>query len=231
MKNYYDIFGVAPNASSEDISAAHKTLAKKYHPDINNSKDAHEKMTILNKANEVLSNTAKRREYDKKLKQDEQWREQQEFKYSQVVKAKWSGVPKVTDERIEKAETMRIKAEEKLRAEEEMRAKAQLRREEREQQKSKESIQRARQFKADIDKQHVINELSSLVMDGSSQQKKKMMIDAERHHATKVLLSLVRNDNDHLRRVTEENERKQRIEEILALVKEYNKESDPDRLV
>jgi len=102
--NYYDVFGIPPTASSEDISAAHKALAKKYHPDINESKDAHERMTILNKANEVLSDNAKRRAYDNKLKWDEQQRQQKDFIYSQIVKAKWSGVPKVTDERIEKAE-------------------------------------------------------------------------------------------------------------------------------
>jgi len=231
MKNYYDVFGIPPTASSEDISAAHKSLAKKYHPDINSSRDAHEKMTMLNKANEVLSDTTKRREYDNKLKRDEHHRQEQEFKYSQIVKAKWSGVPKVTDERVERAEAGRVKAEEKLRAEEAMRVHMHTRRVEREQQKSKESIQRTRQIKADIDRQHVINELSSLVMNDKSQQRKKIEIDAERHHATKVLLSMIRNDNEHLRRVTEEAEHKQRIKEILSLVKEYNEEADPDRFV
>jgi len=229
--NYYDVFGVPPTASSEDISAAHKALAKMYHPDINRSRDAHEKMTMLNKANEVLSDSTKRREYDNKLKRDDRQRQDKEFKDSQVVKAKWSGVTKVTDERIEKAEVMRAKAEEKLRAEEAMRAQAQARRVEREQQKSDESSQRMKQIKADIDRQQLLNELSSIVMGDHSQQKKKMVIDAERHHATKVLLSLVRNDNENLRKVTEEAERKQRIDEILSLVNKINEEADSDRFV
>ena len=32
MNNYYDIFGVSQNAEIEVIEAAHKALAKKYHP-------------------------------------------------------------------------------------------------------------------------------------------------------------------------------------------------------
>ena len=229
--NYYDVFGVPPTASSEDISAAHKALAKKYHPDINESKDAHERMTMLNKANEVLSDNAKRREYDRKLKWDEQQRQQKEFLYSQIVKAKWSGVPKVTDERIEKAEAMRRKAEARLRADEAARIQAQARIKEREQQKSKESIYRSRQIRADINKQHVINELSGIVMDGSAKRNKKINVDEDLHNATKVLLSLVRNDNQHLRQMAEEKDRKQRIEEILSLVKEYKEEANPDRLI
>ena len=229
--NYYEVFGIPPTASSEDISAAHKALAKKYHPDINESKDAHERMTMLNKANEVLSDTVKRREYDNKLKRDEQQRQHKEFVSSQIVKAKWSGVPKVTDERIEKAEVKRRKAEARLRADEAARIQAQARIKEREQQKSKESIHRSKQIRADINRQQVINELSGTVMDGSAKRKKRMTVDEELHNATKVLLSLVRNDDKHLRQLAEEKDRKQRIEEILSLVKEYKEEANPDRLI
>ena len=229
--NYYDVFGVPSTASTEDISAAHKALAKKYHPDINESKDAHERMTMLNKANEVLSDTVKRREYDNKLKWDEQQRQQKDFFYSQIVKAKWSGVPKVTDERIERAEVKRRKAEARLRADDAARAQAQARIKEREQQKSKEAIQRSRQIRADINRQQVINELSGIVMEGSAKRNKRMNVDEELHNATKVLLSLVRNDDRHLKQIAEENDRKQRVEEILSLVKEYKEMADPDRLI
>jgi molecular chaperone DnaJ len=33
--NPYDILGVSPNASDEDVAKAYKSLAKKYHPDLN----------------------------------------------------------------------------------------------------------------------------------------------------------------------------------------------------
>jgi len=229
--NYYDVFGIPPTASTEDISAAHKALAKKYHPDINESKDAHERMTMLNKANEVLSDTVKRREYDNKLKSDEQQKQQKDFLYSQIVKAKWSGVPKVTDERVEKAEIKRRKAEARLKADEAARVQAQARIKAREEQKAKESLQRNRQIRADISKQQVINDLSDIVMDGTVNQSKKINVDEELHYATKVLLSLVRNDDQHLRQLAEERDRKKRIEEILSLVKEYKEEANPDRLI
>ena len=229
--NYYDVFGVPQTASTEDISTAHKALAKKYHPDVNGSKDAHERMTMLNKANEVLSNTVNRKAYDNKLKRDEQQRQQNEFKYSQILKAKWSGVPKVTNERIEKAEAKRRKAEARLRADEAARIQAQARSNERDQQKSKESIHRTRQIRADINKQQVINELSGIVMDGSAKRNNRMNVDEELHYATKVLLSLVRNDDQHLRQLAEEKDRTQRVEEILSLVKEYKEEADPNRFV
>jgi len=35
LLSYYDILGVAPHASDEDIQNAYKVLAKKYHPDKN----------------------------------------------------------------------------------------------------------------------------------------------------------------------------------------------------
>ena len=34
LKNYYDILGVSQTAELEVVKAAHKALAKKYHPDI-----------------------------------------------------------------------------------------------------------------------------------------------------------------------------------------------------
>ena len=39
MKNYYEILEVDKNASEEVIEKAYKTLAKKYHPDLQNNSD------------------------------------------------------------------------------------------------------------------------------------------------------------------------------------------------
>lgn len=65
MQTYYDILGVLSNASDEQIKAAFRRLAKLYHPDKNpNGKDQFEE--ILN-AYEVLSDSARRRQYDLRL--------------------------------------------------------------------------------------------------------------------------------------------------------------------
>ena len=68
-KNYYEILGVDEGAEIEVINAAHKALAKKYHPDTfqGNKKDAEEKLKLINAAHDVLSNPKKRKEYDAKL--------------------------------------------------------------------------------------------------------------------------------------------------------------------
>lgn len=68
MKNYYEILEVDKNASEEVIEKAYKTLAKKYHPDLQNNSDCQDKMRQINEAYEILSNDFKRREYDEKIK-------------------------------------------------------------------------------------------------------------------------------------------------------------------
>jgi len=216
--NYYDIFGISPEASPEDISAAHKALAKMYHPDINDSTDAHEKMAKLNEANEILSDTVKREKYDRKLERDRQQKENRSSSYSKSIKAKkYSGINN-PDQRAGKAELLRKRAEARLKTEEA----ARKRRDEQAKLKAEETAKKRKQTRAELDKQHVINVLSAVVMDDNTQRSKQMKIDEERHYATKVLLSLIRKDDSHLQRMSEEAERKQRINEILSLVNEYN---------
>ena len=69
-KNYYDILQVNKNASPEVIEKVYKLLAKKYHPDLQNSVNKQQSEKILkeiNEAYEVLSNTEKKEIYDKTL--------------------------------------------------------------------------------------------------------------------------------------------------------------------
>ena len=64
-KDYYEILGVPRNATSKEIKAAFRKLARKYHPDANkNNKSAEEKFKEINEAYEVLSDAEKRRRYD-----------------------------------------------------------------------------------------------------------------------------------------------------------------------
>lgn len=63
--DYYKTLGVSKTATAEDIKKAYRKLARKHHPDVNpNDKDAHKKFQQINEANEVLSDTEKRKKYD-----------------------------------------------------------------------------------------------------------------------------------------------------------------------
>jgi DnaJ-class molecular chaperone len=73
-KDYYKILGVDKNASQKDIQKAYRKLARKFHPDVNpGDKDAEEKFKELNEANEVLSDTEKRKKYDELGRYREQY--------------------------------------------------------------------------------------------------------------------------------------------------------------
>jgi len=63
-KDYYEILHVKKDASPEEIKAAYRDLAMKYHPDRNKSPDAEEKFKEINEAYAVLSDPDKRRQYD-----------------------------------------------------------------------------------------------------------------------------------------------------------------------
>jgi len=69
IKNFYQILQIDPSAEPEVITAAFRGLAKRYHPDVNRSVDATQRMRELNEAYEKLSNPAKRAQYDLELQQ------------------------------------------------------------------------------------------------------------------------------------------------------------------
>jgi uncharacterized membrane protein YsdA (DUF1294 family) len=64
FKDYYAILGVPRNATPEQIKEAYRRLAKEYHPDRNPSPEAEERFKLINEAYQVLSDPAKRAEYD-----------------------------------------------------------------------------------------------------------------------------------------------------------------------
>jgi molecular chaperone DnaJ len=64
-RDYYEVLGVPRTAADEDMKKAYRTLAKKYHPDLNpGDKEAEAKFKEANEAYAVLSDGEKRQTYD-----------------------------------------------------------------------------------------------------------------------------------------------------------------------
>ncbi len=64
FEDYYEILQVHFLAEPEIIEAAYKKLARKYHPDVNNSLSDAGKMKHINMAYEILHDPSKRKDYD-----------------------------------------------------------------------------------------------------------------------------------------------------------------------
>jgi curved DNA-binding protein len=63
-RDYYAALGVARSASAEDIQRAYRTLARRYHPDVNKDPGAEEKFKEISEAYDVLSDPETRKRYD-----------------------------------------------------------------------------------------------------------------------------------------------------------------------
>jgi uncharacterized membrane protein YkvA (DUF1232 family) len=68
--NYYEMFGIDPKAGSEEIKRAYYSQLKIWHPDKNADRlaQAEETTKILNQAYSVLSNSERRKQYDRMLR-------------------------------------------------------------------------------------------------------------------------------------------------------------------
>ncbi|MGB3752042.1 MAG: DnaJ C-terminal domain-containing protein [Arcobacteraceae bacterium] len=63
-KSLYETLNVSENATAAEIKKAYRTLAKKYHPDMNKDPKAEEKFKEINAAYEVLGDEKKKSQYD-----------------------------------------------------------------------------------------------------------------------------------------------------------------------
>lgn len=63
-RDYYEVLGLQKGASDDEIKKAFRSLAKKYHPDVNKEPGAEEKFKEINEAYDVLSDPQKKARYD-----------------------------------------------------------------------------------------------------------------------------------------------------------------------
>jgi curved DNA-binding protein CbpA len=67
MKNYYQVLGIHPGATEDEIRSAFRAKAKELHPDVNPSPQAHEEFLECQQAYSFLTDQAQRNNYDAML--------------------------------------------------------------------------------------------------------------------------------------------------------------------
>ena len=63
--HYYELLGVPPDATTAQIKSAYRKLAKKFHPDVNDSPDAADRFREITEACDTLTDPDRRRRYDR----------------------------------------------------------------------------------------------------------------------------------------------------------------------
>ncbi|MEL6497192.1 MAG: DnaJ C-terminal domain-containing protein [Planctomycetota bacterium] len=64
-RDYYAVLGIERSATEDDIKRAFRELARRYHPDVNDSASAEERFVEIQEAYAVLSDAEKRTAYDR----------------------------------------------------------------------------------------------------------------------------------------------------------------------
>lgn len=64
-RDYYEALGISRDATAEQIQQAFRTLARRYHPDVNKDPGAEDRFKEINEAYHVLSDPQTRRRYDR----------------------------------------------------------------------------------------------------------------------------------------------------------------------
>jgi hypothetical protein len=84
--NLYEILGVSPDATPEQIKQAHRQVAKQFHPDLHpDDSEADEKMKWANQAYTILGKPDKRADYDRQLLHFKEKAAQEDFQIQLMV--------------------------------------------------------------------------------------------------------------------------------------------------
>ena len=63
-RDLYEILGVPRTASADDLKKAHRTLVRKFHPDVNKEPGAAARFKEIQEAYDILADEEKRKRYD-----------------------------------------------------------------------------------------------------------------------------------------------------------------------
>ena len=63
--DFYDVLGSPVDASSDELKRAYRSRVREYHPDVNDHPQGDAQFKLIRKANDVLSDPAERKDYDR----------------------------------------------------------------------------------------------------------------------------------------------------------------------
>ena len=93
MSNYYLALGIERDADLNRIKQAYRICCKRYHPDSGSSEGDKQHFLRIQEAYETLSDANKRREYDRRLEEKENWGWESQSRPGGQSLRQWSGRP------------------------------------------------------------------------------------------------------------------------------------------
>lgn len=98
FKDYYQILGISPEASKQDIKQAYRTMSLKWHPDKNPGVDVTSMMQDINEAYKILNDDLSRARYDKEYRDFNKQREYCQMSTQTTKSGSWNYDYDVHDE-------------------------------------------------------------------------------------------------------------------------------------
>ena len=98
FKDYYQILGISPEASKQEIKQAYRMMSLKWHPDKNPGVDVTSMMQDINEAYKILNDDLSRVRYDKEYKEFKKQREYCQMSTQTTESGSWNYDYNVHDE-------------------------------------------------------------------------------------------------------------------------------------
>ena len=98
FKDYYQILGISPAASKQEIKQAYRTMSLQWHPDKNPGVDVTSIMQDINEAYKILNDDLSRSRYDKEYREFNIEREYYQMSTQTTESSSWNYDYDVHDE-------------------------------------------------------------------------------------------------------------------------------------